>query len=84
MAFEKIQATGQIKDYTRTDEGIKVKLKNVLFSDKARDQLNFWMDGEVEVRVTIETFQDALPRMDTEQADDLLADGDESDERDQT
>ncbi len=62
MAFEKIQTTGQIKNYTRTEGGIKVSFKNVLFPDSARNALDLWMDGDkIEITVTVETYQDELP-----------------------
>jgi YbbR domain-containing protein len=62
MAFEKIETTGQIRSYTRTDDGIKVAFKDVLFNDSARNALDLWMSGDkIEVRVTVETFQDELP-----------------------
>lgn len=65
MPFAKIEALGTVKNYTRTDEGVKVGLKDVLFPDKVRDTLDFWIDSEVQVRVTIATYQDELPMKDT-------------------
>ena len=63
MSFEKIEALGVVKRYTRTEEGIKVSFKDLLFPDASRDTLDFWMDSEIRVRVVMQTYQDGL-RMD--------------------
>jgi hypothetical protein len=60
--FQKIETTAQIKNYTRTEDGIKVAFKNMLFTDEARNALDWWMSGDkIEVRITVETYQDELP-----------------------
>ncbi len=65
--FDRIEASGKIKGYTRTIDGVKVAFKDMLFVDGTRKQLDRWIDNEVDVQLTIVPINDALPTKDSEE-----------------